>query len=143
MRQSVAMLLFLLCLFSIREDVFAYIDTETNFKAWRATETCTAEEDFAISTVAVYLHDLTVTSGTAGIAQFQYINSSAAVSDTGARRSTSTVFDIDTTSTNPFPIGRTLNRGGRYRKTGTGCVQLRWEYSVDTPRGRELEGLLR
>lgn len=108
------------------------------FDTWRSTETCTADSNVNITTTAVYLYDLVVTSGSAAnISTFQYFNSTT--SNLAVSRTTSTVYDVDTTG-DVFPLGETLSKGFRYTKTGTGCVRIRWNWLTGPETGSESRG---
>ena len=122
--------------FFVNQKLFAGGLSEEKTKVWRATEICGALLDSAVSTTTAYLYKIEVTSGSEpGLAEFQYINSSGAISDTGARRSTSTVFDVDTTG-DDWEVRRAFSRGLRIRKTGTSCVTCLWDFLFFTPAGQ-------
>lgn|SRR3990167_6452955 len=116
--------------------------SEEKTKIWRSTEICGALTDMQISTVSSYLYMLQVTSGSAAISQFEYINSSSAISDTGAERSTSTVYDVDT-SGDKWEIRREMSRGFRIRTIGNACISCLWDFTVHIPLGHIEDGYVR
>lgn len=109
-----------------------------DYQLWRSTEISGTPTNFLIATGAIIVADLTVSSGSIGISDFQYRNSSSAA--VGLSGSTSTVYDVDTTG-DYFPIGELIGDGLVITKTGGSSIRLRWTWFTSSPSGQELRGM--
>ena len=113
---------------------YSYAD---EFRTWRSTEIVGAGTVVEVATVAVILHDLTVTSGTAGYSSFQYFSSTDSL--VRIDRSTSIVYNCETKA-DSYVIDDFLPGGFLYSTTGDVRIRVRWEYASGAPRGREKVG---
>lgn len=110
---------------------------ESKFERWRSSEGCGAFTNILVATGAVYVKDVTVTSGTLIIAEFTYYNSSS----TGLNVSTSTVYDVNDTG-NVFLLDEVLKYGFAYTKSGaSGCIRVRWDWYIAPNTGQEDFGI--
>ena len=109
---------------------YSYAD---EFRTWRSTEIIGAGTVMEVATVAVILHDLTITSGTAVYSSFQYFSSTDSL--VRVDRTTSIVYNCETKA-DSYEFGDYLPGGFLYSTTGDVRIRVRWEYASGAPPGR-------
>lgn len=118
----------------VKYEQVGYCYDSTRYNTWRSTEVRTTNTHFLISTGAIVVDEILVTSGSVADAQFQFYNTTSTT--VGFAISSSTFYDIDTAGT-LYPIKKVLRRGFAFSNTGNSQFSIKWDYFISVPAGKD------